>query len=599
MAEKNQMRPIARNLKPPPPPKFYHDQKHSEPQKIAAFKTNVLPFQSVKKVRISHFENGPLVFYVQTESADNEFQRFNLRLQKVELRFINPHHAAIGMACLARYEKKIYRAAIAKVAQNQSQSFHVNFVDYGFNGSVSADNIFYIPDDFLNQFTFAMPFCLAGFKTKEMKASHDEINFYFRQLTENQILTLKCVPSDGPPIFQYCELLLDDQTSVKEKILSWDPHNVNIKFRPQNKLEMKVVLDVKVSYVESASEFFIHLQQPETLADYDFTCDALFKAMNHSPILRNPKPGNCCAVFLSGEWYRGTVIGFKNNRVQVKIVDFGIVEEIPEKQIHLLPEKFIDKSPFAFPCCLKGFEELEVSENISTQFDIFCGDGRGERKVFKMTILDTFKQSYLVELEDLSVSPPVNVNKMLLKNSRPLIETIQLENAKKRQKDTRRDGRSGSEGFEQTKTNERDRNSAQRGRGNYVNKGIQRNSSVQTNNQIDTRDLQQSPRTHFGKSSNEENSTKQIRGSKESTPNEQLNKSTDSDQPKKTKNVKNGKQNDLKSGWVSTLISVNRAFVHYDEHIEKLEKILDEMFGFYENNKSSEFGKFSIIIRLN
>jgi hypothetical protein len=42
-----------------------------------------------------------------------------------------------------------------------------------------------------------LPFSLAGLTVRELKASEKEISFFFRQLTENRLLTLKCVPVDG------------------------------------------------------------------------------------------------------------------------------------------------------------------------------------------------------------------------------------------------------------------------------------------------------------------------------------------------------------------------------------------------------------------
>ena len=188
----NQMRPIARNLKPPPLPKFVQ-----ESSKGARFSVAVLPFQSLKKVRISHYESGPFMFYIQIESAEGEFQRFIAKLQKVELHHLKSRPTSLGMACLARHDKKIYRAAIAKCPQNPAhENFLVNFVDFGFNASVKLENLFYIPDEFL-QFTFAMPFCLAGLKASELKVNEKEIAFYFRQLTENRLVSLKCIAFDG------------------------------------------------------------------------------------------------------------------------------------------------------------------------------------------------------------------------------------------------------------------------------------------------------------------------------------------------------------------------------------------------------------------
>lgn len=206
---KNQMRPIARNLKAPALPKFVQEpQKHHQQESRipAAFKTNVLAFHSLKKIRISHFENGPFMFCVQMESADKDFQRMNERLQKTDLRRLAARPTTIGMACLALHDKKVFRVAIARVPHHPPQDdYFVNFVDYGFNKSVRLENLCYIPDDFINPFTFAMPFALAGCKVADLKVNDKEISFYFRQLTENQMLTLKCVPNDG----EFNELYID------------------------------------------------------------------------------------------------------------------------------------------------------------------------------------------------------------------------------------------------------------------------------------------------------------------------------------------------------------------------------------------------------
>lgn len=200
---KNQMRPIARNLKAPSLPKFVqephrHQQQQQQETRIAAtFKTNVLAFHSLKKIRISHFENGPFMFYVQMESADKDFQRMNERLQKTELRRLS-RPTSVGMACLAFYDKKVFRVAIAKLPNHPSQDeYLVNFIDYGFNRSLRLESLFYIPDDLVNPFTFAMPFALAACKIADFKVNDKEISFYFRQLSESQLLTLKCVPNDG------------------------------------------------------------------------------------------------------------------------------------------------------------------------------------------------------------------------------------------------------------------------------------------------------------------------------------------------------------------------------------------------------------------
>ncbi|CRK93088.1 CLUMA_CG006466, isoform A [Clunio marinus] len=564
---KNQIRPITRNLSRPAPPRFSEVNKSAGNLKTT-FKTSVLAFQSVKKVKITHYEKGPFMFYVQLESSDNDFKKFSEKLQKAELRHFKDSPNSIGLACLAKHEKQIYRAAIAKIPQNSSQSnFYVNFVDFGYNAFIKEENLFHIPEEFADQTTFAIPFCLNRYDSKDMQASPEELQFYFRLLTENQMMTLKCVPSDGPPISQYCELFDDNKISIYEKLKRWNPYSNELKFLPQPKLDLKTPLKVKVSYVDSTKEFYVHVQQPDIVNAYDSLCDDLFKFMCHAPLYRYPKVGSCCAAFLSEEWYRVQIVGIKNNIVQVKVVDFGIVEEVTPKQVRLLPEYFFKDPPFAHQAFLKGFENMEISDNISTQFDIFCGDGTGERKTFKMTAHEIVNNSYSAELEDTSVMPSVNVNKLLLKNSRPLIETIQLENAMKRQKDSsKKDGRTTKATSNDNLDQNRGNNSTRGGPGiNFVSKGSQRNN---INSQSDTSKMQQSQRTHFGKVIRNDGSASNTQKSPDRS------------------NVQKQKNDNQKSGWVSTLLSINTAFVHYDEHIEGLEKILDEMFAFYENKNS-------------
>ena len=137
------------------------------------------------------------MFCVQIESSEKDFQHLNSRLQKIELRNFASYPKAIGTACLGKFDKKVYRVAVAKVPQHQNEDYFVNFVDYGYNRSIKFENLFHIPEEFLSQFTFAMPFSLAGCKARDLKANEKEISFYFRLLTENSLLTMKCVPSDG------------------------------------------------------------------------------------------------------------------------------------------------------------------------------------------------------------------------------------------------------------------------------------------------------------------------------------------------------------------------------------------------------------------
>jgi Tudor domain len=197
-----QMRPIARNLKPAAPPKFSTKAtpQEGEEESHGNFKSNVIAHHTVHKIRISHFEKGVNLFYVQLESMDANLQALTSRIHGIQLRNLSKRPSSHGMACLARYNKKVYRVAVAKSnenTQNREISFLCHFVDFGFSSYVKFDNLFYIPQDCIEINAFAIPFCLAGLKNVKFQASFQEVNFYFQQICENRLLTLKCVQLDG------------------------------------------------------------------------------------------------------------------------------------------------------------------------------------------------------------------------------------------------------------------------------------------------------------------------------------------------------------------------------------------------------------------
>lgn len=161
-------------------------------------------------------------------------------------------------------------------------------------------------------------------------------------------------------------------------------------------------------------------------------------------------------------------------------------------------------------------------------------------------------------LSEECTSTPVNVNNMLLKNSRPLMETIQLENSKKKQRDSKQSPETTSIGDMQARNNSRKKNS------NIAQRENQQKVQLQY---VDDK----SHRSFFNKTENQEASRSSL-----------TSKATE----KITKASATNTGPDKKVGWVSTIISVNKVFVHYEEHISRLEKILDEMFAFYENKSS-------------
>lgn len=489
----------------------------------------------------------------------------------------------------------------------------------------------------------------------------------------------------GPPLCQYCELYDNDKV-ILDILRDYNP--MDIKVVEQEKLDMNKELLVKVCYVQSVKEFYVHLQTNDNTLKYDMMYDDLQKQLPTSPTIYKLRQDQYVGVVIESEWYRGKIIELNSNKfAHIEIIDFGIIEEVHFNAIHLLPKKFLDIAPFAYRCCLEGFEKNhEISENITTQFEMFCSDVQDDRKLFKMKVdgIDP-KYGYLAKLDDASVNPPANVNRILLKNSRPLAETITLENARKRHKETQKKNKDNSKNDVVTqevpkeannKINEKNRSNSQRGRANQVgSRGVNRsspqnntNSNNNNNNDIANNKRQ---RTHFDKSNGDNNansiagtyfktqkeasvwndtnqqkssdwnqakniskeqnsdsdwndtdkssnkSQKSTKSSKSKGKNEnqiQNNASNNNTkqksppkhekspntnivkqkspaveeppqkavEPVKPKQNEKPKDKQMKCGWVSTLISTNEAYIHFEEHIDGLEKILDELFVFYE-----------------
>lgn len=220
--------------------------------------------------------------------------------------------------------------------------------------------------------------------------------------------------------------------------------------------------------------------------------------------------------------------------LRVKIIDYGITEEFPAKHVFCLPRNLALRASFSYQCCLEGFEALKVSDNISTQFDIFCGDGRGDRKIFQMMILKSGEKN-VVKLEDFTVDPPVNVNNMLLKNSRPLMETIQLENSKKKQKDIKNNNHSIETEQKSDSLNQNNR---------------KKNGHVQRETSQNFVEKSSSHRSFFNKSEILDNKSP----SKGASVSQNRKSLVDGDPKIKTPKY----EIDVKIGWVSTILSINK-----------------------------------------
>lgn len=195
-----QMRPIARNLKAPAPPRFRQDFESDKDTSLRyTYKSNAITFNSTHQARVAHLEKGINLFYVQLIALDSQLQELSAKIQTIHLKPLKERPSELGAACLAKYHKKVYRVAIGKSSGETrgNDMFLCHFVDFGFSSLVKLESLFYIPYEFIDINTFAISFCFSGLKNCAFKANMSEVNYLFRQLTENKLLTLKCVAPTG------------------------------------------------------------------------------------------------------------------------------------------------------------------------------------------------------------------------------------------------------------------------------------------------------------------------------------------------------------------------------------------------------------------
>lgn len=194
-----QMKPLARNLRPPPPPKFVEN--------VLRFRVNVAQCKSPQRARIVAYEPAePIMFHVQLVENGKELASLQERLKRAgqQLKSLNPSAlTTIGTACLVRFENGIFRAAVAREPQKKGDDYLMNLVDYGTTVPVKLENIHAIPTELVHNFpTFALPCRLDGVK-KSAQVSNREMVAFFKCLTNNKIINIKftLVKSDGELLF--------------------------------------------------------------------------------------------------------------------------------------------------------------------------------------------------------------------------------------------------------------------------------------------------------------------------------------------------------------------------------------------------------------
>lgn len=345
-------------------------------------------------VRVTEFDDEPFCIFVQFIHSDENFQRFQCGLQKFKDKLESEKRTLPGSAVIAVISGHLHRATVLHSrALAKDDVKLIQLMETGQKCVVTTKQLFNVPSDVSIVPSYAKRFRLAGsHKLKDERLLVSEIEFYFKYITKQKLLTLKVVTDEDNVDVPTCHLLLDGN-NVLDICKRYDPHMLQY---PKQKLLPKGAYKVTISSAESPKQFFIH--PLETLEHNQFKC--IEEALRHyaPPVLRDPEANDVCVVKLDDHYMRGIVSGHTIGSIyKVHFVDIGFVDECTANEVKVSVGDLVAQPPLAFRCCLKGFEDEEnISTAIMNKFQRICK----ELGQVQMIVVGKRCDILLVELEN-------------------------------------------------------------------------------------------------------------------------------------------------------------------------------------------------------
>ncbi|KNC21229.1 Maternal protein tudor [Lucilia cuprina] len=381
----------------------------------ATFKSNTLTVGQVYDVSVSFVENGPFLFSVQLVSHQDDLTDMMNQIEKVHLKQFS-EKPLLGTACIARYSEdgQLYRALITGV---QPTACKVAYIDYGNAELVHFRDLYEIPDEFLKFKAFALRFTLSGHK--ELEPIDDSLKKAFKDLVIYKNCKLKVMPLEGPPLVQYCELYLQEKNILHVLKQIQKTRLVYAKNEPLRNNDI-----VEIRYIDSPKNFYV--QKVDNIPAFEKLMDDMFLYYNKNQNVPNHLAlGAPCIVKYDNEWYRAEVMRADSTAIIVRHVDFGYEQKVTKNLLSTIAEKHLKLPRQAVQCCLKGFENNELSKDLATtQFEMLAEESNRQRRSFTVKVFRI--QPDGVNLVNLCTKD-LNVMKKLYKLSMPFEQYLTLE----------------------------------------------------------------------------------------------------------------------------------------------------------------------------
>lgn len=181
---------------------------------------------------------------------------------------------------------------------------------------------------------------------------------------------------------------------------------------------------VEIRYIDSPSNFYV--QKVNNIKQFEQLMDEMFAYYNINQVVPDQLIlGAPCVVKCDSEWYRAELLRVDESTIIVRHVDFGYEQRVKRHLIGIIAEKHLTMARQAIKCCLKGFENSELSQDkITDQFEMLAEESNIRRRTFSVRV-------FRIEPDGLNVvnllAKNLNVMKKLYKLSMPFEQYLSLE----------------------------------------------------------------------------------------------------------------------------------------------------------------------------
>lgn len=181
---------------------------------------------------------------------------------------------------------------------------------------------------------------------------------------------------------------------------------------------------VEIRYIDSPSNFYV--QKVNNIKQFEQLMDEMFAYYNINQVVPDQLIlGAPCVVKCDSEWYRAELLRVDDTTIIVRHVDFGYEQRVKRHLIGIIAEKHLTMARQAIKCCLKGFENSDLSQDkITDQFEMLAEESNIRRRTFSVRV-------FRIEPDGLNVvnllAKNLNVMKKLYKLSMPFEQYLSLE----------------------------------------------------------------------------------------------------------------------------------------------------------------------------